>query len=211
MDLIDKFESLQADKRNNIINEALREFAEKGYEAASTNNIIKNAKISKGLLFHYFGSKKKLYLYLIEHSIDVSDEKVMKNVKGISSDLFDMIVDFGGAKMKVAIEEPLIYNFLMRIYLEDRILLEKILEDKVGMTVEEQMESWFGCMDKTKFKDDIDAKKILKLVYIISEGTIDRYTDYLKSANPDKMLEKIKNIQDEIVYYFELLKKGIYK
>lgn len=46
-------------KKDQIAASALKEFAEKGFEQASTNTICKEAGVSKGLLFHYFGSKKK--------------------------------------------------------------------------------------------------------------------------------------------------------
>ena len=45
-------------KRQRILDAAIREFAEHGYDKASTNSIVKEAGIAKGLLFHYFGSKK---------------------------------------------------------------------------------------------------------------------------------------------------------
>lgn len=46
-----KFINLEAEKRERIINAALKEFAQKGYDKASTNEIIKEAGISKGSLF----------------------------------------------------------------------------------------------------------------------------------------------------------------
>ena len=53
---------------------ALREFAENGFEKASTNEIVKKANISKGSLFNYFNSKKELYLYLFNYSIEIIEE-----------------------------------------------------------------------------------------------------------------------------------------
>mgnify|MGYP001006429114 FL=1 len=48
-------------KRQRVIRASIEEFA-KGYEVASTNEIVRKAGISKGLLFHYFGNKKNLYM-----------------------------------------------------------------------------------------------------------------------------------------------------
>ncbi|EMV4835388.1 helix-turn-helix transcriptional regulator, partial [Listeria monocytogenes] len=50
------------EKRLKILEAAMGEFTEKGYQAASTNKICEKAGVSKGLIFHYFGSKEKLYI-----------------------------------------------------------------------------------------------------------------------------------------------------
>jgi len=48
------------------MNAALKEFARNGYGKASTNEIIKQAKISKGSLFNYLIIKKNYtYFYSI--------------------------------------------------------------------------------------------------------------------------------------------------
>jgi TetR/AcrR family transcriptional regulator len=40
--------------KDQLILEALKEFAEKGFDAASLNQIIKGAGISKGSFYHHF-------------------------------------------------------------------------------------------------------------------------------------------------------------
>ncbi|WP_242822971.1 TetR/AcrR family transcriptional regulator [Syntrophobotulus glycolicus] len=47
-------------RRNAILNAAFKEFAERGFDEASTNVIAKESGISKGLMFHYVNSKKDL-------------------------------------------------------------------------------------------------------------------------------------------------------
>ena len=46
---------LQEQRKAALLNAALREFAEYGYEQASTNRIAKEAGLSKPLMFHYVG------------------------------------------------------------------------------------------------------------------------------------------------------------
>ena len=52
-----------------MINAALKVFAKNGYKHASTDDIVKEAGISKGLLFHYFVSKMGLYSFLLDYSV----------------------------------------------------------------------------------------------------------------------------------------------
>lgn len=64
--MVSKFLNLDSEKQNRILNAAINEFAEKGYENASTNEIVKDAGISKGLLFHYFKIRSNyFYFYMI--------------------------------------------------------------------------------------------------------------------------------------------------
>ena len=50
----EKFFDLKKEKQDRMINAALKAFAVNGYKRASTDEIVKDAGISKGLLFHYF-------------------------------------------------------------------------------------------------------------------------------------------------------------
>lgn len=59
------FLNLEEDEQNKVIDAALDEFAGKDFEAASLNNIIAKAGISKGSMYHYFTNKEDLYLHLV--------------------------------------------------------------------------------------------------------------------------------------------------
>lgn len=56
-----RFDNLDADKRERLIEAAGREFAESGFERASLNKIIERAEFSKGSLYYYFENKEDLY------------------------------------------------------------------------------------------------------------------------------------------------------
>ncbi|WP_160115357.1 TetR/AcrR family transcriptional regulator [Varibaculum vaginae] len=60
-----RFQQLDPKKAQRIINAAVTEFAEKGYEAANTNEIAKTAGIAVGSLFQYFKTKENLFRYVI--------------------------------------------------------------------------------------------------------------------------------------------------
>ena len=49
----EKFFDLKKEKQDRMINAALKVFALNGYRHASTDDIVREAAISKGLLFHY--------------------------------------------------------------------------------------------------------------------------------------------------------------
>lgn len=58
------FENLPGEKRQRVLDESLREFAEHGYHQASINRIVARLGIAKGSVFQYFGSKEGLFRHL---------------------------------------------------------------------------------------------------------------------------------------------------
>jgi len=56
------------ERKEELMDAALEEFAANRYEAASLNAIIKNAGISKGTFYYHFADKQALYLYLLEYA-----------------------------------------------------------------------------------------------------------------------------------------------
>jgi len=61
-----KLLDLEPPRRNAILNAALKEFALRGFDNASTNVIAKEADISKALMFHYINSKQELFLLVYD-------------------------------------------------------------------------------------------------------------------------------------------------
>src|SRR5690554_129016 len=88
MSMSSSFLSLAPEKRNRILNAALKEFAHKGFDDASTNVIVKEAGISKGLLFHYFNTKRELFLFLFDYSTDVIKQEYYGLINTEERDIF---------------------------------------------------------------------------------------------------------------------------
>lgn len=49
-----------------ILKAARREFAKAGYEGARVDKVAERSKMSKGLIYHYFGSKDELFIAVLE-------------------------------------------------------------------------------------------------------------------------------------------------
>lgn len=69
----DTFINLSEEKRGQILDIAIKEFAEHPYNVASVSKIVREAGIAKGSIYQYFENKKELYRYLVKLS---SDEKL---------------------------------------------------------------------------------------------------------------------------------------
>ncbi|MCR4586771.1 MAG: TetR/AcrR family transcriptional regulator [Lachnospiraceae bacterium] len=64
-----KFYDMKNEKQDRILNAGFKSFALYGYKNASTDEIIKDAGISKGLLFHYFESKVGFYEFSYDYAV----------------------------------------------------------------------------------------------------------------------------------------------
>lgn len=107
-----KFFDVNKDKQDNIINAALKLFATKGYKDASTDVIVKEAGISKGLLFHYFGSKKGLYEFICDYSEKYMTLELTRSVKSAKKDFFTVISEIELGRCRVARNYPYMHQFL---------------------------------------------------------------------------------------------------
>lgn len=64
-----RFEKLDPQRQQRLIDSAAEEFGEKGYDAASLNRILERAGMSKSSLYYYFDDKADLFTTLVERSL----------------------------------------------------------------------------------------------------------------------------------------------
>ena len=84
------FLNLAPEDQNRIIDAALDEFAAKDFETASLNTIITKAGISKGSMYHYFNNKEDLYLYLINHVLELKEQFLRRSLSESAQPLAEM-------------------------------------------------------------------------------------------------------------------------
>jgi AcrR family transcriptional regulator len=74
-----------ADRRDQVILAALREFAEQGYQAASTAAIARRAGISQPYIYALFPNKQELFVAVHDHVINRIRLAFSEAVKGATS------------------------------------------------------------------------------------------------------------------------------
>jgi TetR/AcrR family transcriptional regulator, cholesterol catabolism regulator len=72
------------DSRQEILRTAARLFHRKGYDATSMNDVAAALKFSKGGLYHHFQSKDEILFNLMEHAMEITQERVIHPVIGIT-------------------------------------------------------------------------------------------------------------------------------
>lgn len=60
---------MSVDKREHIINTAIKLFASKGFEGTSIRDLAAAADVNVAMVNYYFGSKEKLFESMVEHNV----------------------------------------------------------------------------------------------------------------------------------------------
>src|SRR5947209_15703611 len=71
------------DSRQDILHTAARLFQQRGYDATSMNDVAAALKLSKGGLYHHFQSKDEILFNLMDHAMDITQQRVIDPVRGI--------------------------------------------------------------------------------------------------------------------------------
>src|SRR5258705_924881 len=74
--------STAAERRDEILDAAIAEFAERGLTAASTEEIARNAGISQPYVFRLFGTKKELFKATVARCLRETLETFQRAAEG---------------------------------------------------------------------------------------------------------------------------------
>lgn len=72
------------DSRQEILRTAARLFQQRGYDATSMNDVAASLKLSKGGLYHHFQSKDEILYEIMNHAMEITEERVLAPVRGIA-------------------------------------------------------------------------------------------------------------------------------
>lgn len=204
------FKKLPEEKKKKIIDVCIKEFSEKGYINASTNNIVLKAGISKGSLFNYFDNKKNLYLYIVDYEINFYLNLMLDKIKINNPDILNRILEWAELKLSIAIEQPLAYDFFANAFInvpeelkdEIQIRYNKLYDEGYRLSVED--------IDYTLFRDDIDKQKAIELIFMSLNGISEKKILQYKSIE-DNGYNQIHKAYDELKEYVSILRKVYYK
>ena len=209
--MYENFERIPPDEQKRILDACLEEFALNGYEEASTNAVVKKANIPKGTLFFYFGSKKDLYLYVIDRAVERFVAFINQADAKQPSDLFERLLYRSTIRFQFALQEPTLYQFFYNAFLNTPEAFQSDLQSRYSTYASASRQFLYEGLDRSKFKENIDIEQAIELVYLVLEGILSRYTGLLKKIQPAEGLELVEKLTGECRGYFDILKQGMYK
>ncbi len=197
-----RFFDLKKEKQDRMINAALKIFALHGYRHASTDDIVKEAAISKGLLFHYFGSKLGVYTFIYDYSVRYMTLELKSAVSPVEKDMFEILKQTEQAKLQALRGYPYMQQFLTRSMSED-VGEALIAVEDMRNVLASHYERLQAQMDFSLLPAGVDGRKLCKMMDFTIKGLMsERFLD--ASFHPDMLYQ-------EIVGYIDMMKLLTYK
>lgn len=192
----DKFFDLSREKQDRMINGAIEVFAKNGFKHASTDDMVKAVDVSKGLWFHYFGSKLGLYTFVYGYSVKYMILELSSVVDADEKNYFEIMKQIEFAKMRIRKSYPYMTLFLEQALTEtDTDILEQTAEDR--RIFQEKMTGLIKSGEIPGVVDKARREKIKRMIQYTIDGIV---RDKAFSVEPEAVYREIKN-------YLELLRE----
>jgi TetR/AcrR family transcriptional regulator len=203
-----KFFNLKIDKQERIINAAMQEFVKAGFEKASTNEMVKEAQISKGSLFNYFRNKKDLYLFLIDNAVKIL-EQIYDQMDLNERDLFKRLNQVGLIKLNIQKKYPLVFDFLKSLRDENAAEVKGDIDQLMGSWLDDGLKRMYQNLDWSKFREDVDPEKAIHILNWTMVGFAEQQISKLGTF---KNVESVgSDVFNEWNSYSEILKRCFYR
>lgn len=209
VEVYSKFEGTDLEKQNAILNAALKEFALRGFKQASTNQIVKDAGISKGLLFHYFNNKKDLYLFLYDHFVQMFLHHIKARIDWNVKDIFIRNRQMAALKLEMFRQYPEAFSFLSTVFKESDPEVKPEVELRSKQFMSNEYLQMVSDVDVSKFKDGLDVKKAIQIIAWSMEGFAYQQQNKLRGRTLDPA--QLEEALVEMDAYVEVLKQVFYK
>lgn len=191
-----KFFDLNKEKQDRMINAVLKVFALQGYRHGSTDDMVREAAISKGLLFHYFGSKLGAYRFVYDYSVRYMNLELRSTVNTEEKNLFVIMKQIEYARMRAMKGYPYMQQFLNRSQWEDSCEALLSVEEKRNVLAET-----YAAIDRqidySMLPADVNGEKLRKMLDFTIKGLMaERFQN--TSFQPELLYEEICDYLDMI-------------
>ena len=167
-----KFYELPEERRAALINAGFRVFSRNEYKKSPMSEIADAAGVSKALLFHYFGNKKGLYLFLWETCARMTQETLARAGCHEQKNIFEIMRSGLRAKAALMRKYPDMSAFAIKAYYEKSPEVAPEIQASI-----EQRGSFAAYGPKLRLDPDgfvpgLDLERMYQDMYWASEGYV---------------------------------------
>ena len=204
------FEKLSDDKKELILSAGMKEFSQKPYKEASTDSITKACGISKGLLFHYFGSKKAFYFYCLESAMEKLTAQAQS--KEEANDFYDILFSSMDQKFALCIHY---YDEMHMVNMASRDAATEIAQHKAEMMQKyaiqikmKSAETIRRALQTLNFKHDENLQMTVEGISLYINAVLNKYLIQYQTT-PDAFFQNRDAIKSEMKQYLDMMLFGI--
>ncbi|GKX28826.1 TetR family transcriptional regulator [Vallitalea longa] len=205
--MIDRFKhiDLSNERVQRIINHGFEEFSKQSYEKSSTNQIVKNAGVSRGLLYHYFKDKEELYDFLIYYSIKIVMNELEKKIDWNNTDFLYRIRNVIILKLEIIENYPYLFEFHDKI---DKKKIAKYSYEVEGEIPKFREKFYNYNLDFCNVKSGVDIDKMINVTRFVVKQI---YTDYMERVFIEETSINKEVLMKEIDIYLDFIRTSFYK
>jgi len=185
--MLENFLALPNEKQSAILTAALRTFGHNGYKKTSTADVAAAAGISKAMVFHYFGTKKALYLYLCEHCSERMKTALREVGQAVDGDFFEIVRYSIDVKITVLRNNPYMLEFLKSMYTEVDAEIAEELRRYREMMESFQRQVTINDKGAEKFKAGVSPMQVMKMLNWMGAGYFEELTGATEGERLDEL------------------------
>jgi len=167
-----KFLSLPQEKQNRIVDAAMTLFGEVGYKKAYISEIAASAGISKALVFHYFGSKKGLYSYLVYYTGKIVMTEAQHDRDTADKDFFERALVTIRFRLSIKSRYPAMNTFMESVFNEDEPEVAADIERLLAIATDMHSKVEMSVSEAAALRPGVDPVMLAELVEKYTEGVI---------------------------------------
>ncbi len=205
------FHNLPPEKQERVLEAALGEFSDKGYQQASVNTMVSASGIAKGSIYQYFKDKKSLFLFIFDFAISMV-RRTLLSVKEDTrqEDFFVRLEKSLMAGVDFIQRHPRVYGLYLKILFDQHVPRRQELLQAVRQFAADYLGS---LVRQGQARGELRADLPKAAVIFLLDALLDRFlqavavpsfdvTLGLDKAGPEEMRSRI----GELV---ELLRRGL--
>lgn len=203
-----KLLTLDPQRRDAILNAALKEFLSQGYDNASTNVIAKEAGISKALMFHYINSKQELFLFVYDYFTEILETEYFGKMDLSQKDIFTRLRQSYLLQIDLMKQYPWLFEFNKLSIVTNSDEVNNELEERANKKQSSCGNKLFDTIDVSNFRAGLDIEKCKQFILWSNIGFTSQILDDIKNSESSNLnYEQIVSTLDE---YFAELRKIFY-
>lgn len=203
-----KLFDLDPQRRDAVLNAALKEFSSQGYDKASTNVIAKEAGISKALMFHYVKSKQELFFIVYDYFSDLMKKEYFELMNYEEKDIFDKLRQSYLLQIKLLEKHPWISELNKLLANTNSNEVNTELENRKTKELSNCYPKLFDNIDETKFRYGLDMEKCKQIILWSNVGLTNQLLEDIRNNNITTFNWEV--IIKKIDEYFNELRKVFY-
>lgn len=198
-------------KEKAMLDASMKLFGQFGYHGTKTDDIVKLAGVSKGLLFHYFGNKANLYVACYDYASQFFYQKVDYSVWTDSDDLISMVVNATKYKIQMQLDYSVEFNFLMRSFSETNHLpqqLQETIQQKLSKDIQTNLVVINDVVERLPLREGLAPQEVIEVINTFMDSELTKVQRELSRHPEWQTIEDIEPLIDRIKRDLDILEHG---